>query len=120
MGALAAATVTATIDQGRRIFNINNGGKLSALDIGLTTAASVITPAGTIQLDSSDLRKMGFSKVLSVMHASSWTVANVFVPVNAIYDGKTNKIMLYDLAGAALVATAIGNGGTLRVVILGM
>jgi len=116
----ANATFTATIDQGRRIFNINNGAKLSILDMGLTTAANVINPAGTIQLDSSDFRRMGFSKVLAVIHASGWTAASAFVPLQAIWDGKTNKVMVYDAAGAALTAAAIGNGGTIRLVVLGM
>jgi hypothetical protein len=114
----AAATFTATVDQGRRIFNINNGAKLSVLDMGLVTAASVIV-TGAVTLDSTDFRRMGFSKVLAVIHASAWTVANVFVPMNAIWDGKTNKIMVYDAAGAALTAAAIGNGGTIRLVVLG-
>jgi len=115
----ANATFTATIDQGRRIWNINNGGKLVALDMVLVTAANVIV-AGAITLDATDFRRMGFSKVLAVIHASSWTSANVFVPLDAIWDGKTNKLMVYDLTGAALAASAIGNGGTLRMVVLGM
>jgi len=115
----ANATFTATIDQGRRIFNINNGAKLATLDMGLVTAASVIV-AGAITLDSTDFRRMGFSKLLAVIHASSWTSGGTFVPLNAIWDGKSNKVMVYDLLGAALTAAAIGNGGTLRMVILGM
>lgn len=113
------ATISATVDQGRRIFNINNGGKLSVIDMGMVTAASVIV-TGAITLDSTDLRRMGFSKLLAIMHASSWTVANAFVPCTAVWDGKGNKIMLYDMAGAALTAAAIGNGGTLRLALLGM
>jgi len=116
----ANASFTSTIDQGRRIFNINNGAKLSVLDMGLTTAANVINPAGVIQLDSTDFRRMGFSKVLAVVHASGWTSGAAFVPLQAIWDGKTNKIMLYDATGVALTAAAIGNGGTLRLVVLGM
>jgi len=116
----ANATITATIDQGRRIFNINNGGKMALLDLGLVTAANVINPAGTIALDSTDLRRMGLSKLLAVMHASGWTSANVFVPLSAIWDAKGSKLMVYDAAGAALAAAAIGNGGTIRLAVLGM
>ena len=115
----ANATITATIDQGRRIWNIANGGKLTALDMGLVTAANVIV-AGAITLDSTDFKRMGLSKLLAVLHASSWTSANVFVPLDAIWDGKGSKLMVYDLSGAALTAAAIGNGGTLRLVVLGM
>jgi len=115
----ANGTFTASIDQGRRIFNINNGAKLATLDMGLVTAASVIV-AGAITFDSTDFRRMGFSKLLAVIHASSWTSGGTFVPLNAIWDGKSNKVMVYDLLGAALTAAAIGNGGTLRMVILGM
>ena len=120
MAALAAATVTATIDQGRRIFNISNGGKIVVLDVGLTTAASVITPAGQIVLDSTDFRKMGISKLLSILEATAWTSAPALVFTQTIWDGKTNKIMLYDATGVALTAAAIGNGGTIRLVVLGM
>jgi hypothetical protein len=115
----AAATFTTSIDAGRRIFNINNGAKISVIDMGLVTAASVIT-GGAVTLDQSDFTRMGFRKVLAVIHASGWTSGNVFVPLDAIWDGKTNKIMLFDLAGVALTAAAIGNGGTLRLVVLGV
>lgn len=120
MAALAAATVSATIDKGTRIFNLNNGAKLAILDLVLTTAASVITPAGQIVLDATDMRRLGFSKLLAVLDSGGWTSAAVYVPTRASLDGKTNKLMLYDAAGAALAATAIGNGGTVRLVLLGM
>ncbi|HKE83321.1 MAG TPA: hypothetical protein VKB50_06190 [Vicinamibacterales bacterium] len=113
------ATFTNTIDQGRRIFNIANGGKIIVTDLGLVTAASVIV-TGAITLDSTDFRRMGLSKMLGILHASGWTSAPAFVPLTALWDGKTNKIMLYDLLGAALTAAAIGNGGTIRMSVLGM
>jgi len=116
----ANATITATIDQGRRIFNINNGGKLVIIEIGMVTAANVIV-AGAITLDSTDFRRMGLSKLLSILHGAAWTSANAFVPLgNQIWDAKGSKLMLYDPAGAALTAAAIGNGGALRLTMLGM
>jgi hypothetical protein len=84
--------------------------------MGLVTAASVIV-TGAITLDSTDFTRMGFRKPLAVVHASAWTSGNVFVPMNAIWDGKLNKIMVYDAAGAALTAIATG---TLRLVVLGI
>jgi hypothetical protein len=66
------------------------------------------------------MRRLGFSKLLAILDGGSWTQPGVFVPTRATLDGKTNKIMLYDAAGAALPAATIGNGGTLRLVLLGM
>jgi len=115
----ANATLSSTIDKGTRIFNINNGGKLAVIDMGMVTAANVIV-AGAITLDGTDLRRMGFSKLLAAPDASAWTAANAFVPCSARWDAKNGKLMLYDAAGAALTAAAIGNGGTLRLLVLGM
>jgi hypothetical protein len=120
MAALTAAQVSATIDKGTRLFKIDNGGKLAILDLKLVTAASVINPAGSIVLDSTDMRRLGFSKLLAVLDASGWTVGGVYVLTHATLDGKTNKIMLYDGAGSAMPATTIGDNGTLRLCLFGM
>src|SRR5262245_28930292 len=119
MAPAAKPTHGSTIAHGTRSFNTNQGGKLAVIDMGTVTAANVIV-AGAITLDGTDLRRMGFSKLLAAPDASAWTAANAFVPCSARWDAKNGKLMLYDAAGAALTAAAIGNGGTLRLLVLGM
>jgi hypothetical protein len=110
---------TSTIGQGRRIFNLDNGLKVTQLDITLNNAASAMPVAGVIDLPRTLWTRMGFSRIFDIPSISMANNAGSYLAGSGQWDPVNNSIRLYDMAGGAIAAAAIGNGGKVRCLVFG-
>src|SRR5262245_66607694 len=115
-----AVSITSSINQGRRIYNLSNGLKIGQVEIFLNNAATAMPTAGELSLPKAIWARMGFSNIIAIPEIPVIAgVGRLTVRGHALYDAQSAKILLNKPDGTTLANTDIGNGGSLRCLCFG-